>query len=131
MAPRALRIALPWALFLLVTGIGRAALAQPAHLVADVNTSASGSAIPFLGDDAVTVAGIAYFVASDGVAGTELWRSDGTAAGTRRVKDICPGSCPSNPLFLTAVGSELFFSADDGAHGYELWKSDGTEAGTL
>jgi ELWxxDGT repeat protein len=129
---RPLRIALPWALLLLVVGIDQAALAQPAHLVADINTTTDGDfAVYPWGDDAVTVSGIAYFVASDGVAGTELWRSDGTAAGTRRVKDICPGSCPSNPLFLTAVGSELFFSADDGAHGHELWKSDGTEAGTL
>jgi ELWxxDGT repeat protein len=130
MTPRAPRIALPWALFLLVTGAGTA-LAQPAHRVADINTTANGYATYPWGPDATTLAGIAYFVASDGVSGAELWKSDGTAAGTTRVKDICPGSCPSAPLFLTPVGSTLFFTADDGAHGRELWKSDGTEAGTV
>jgi len=119
----------------LLAGLGLASIsvpttAQPAFQVKDINTSASGG-IQVLGDDAVTVAGIAFFAASDGVVGAELWRSDGTAAGTRRVKDVCPGSCPSNPLFLTALGTELYFSADDGAHGRELWKSDGTEAGTV
>jgi ELWxxDGT repeat protein len=131
MTPRAARIALPWALLLLF-GVAPAITAQPAHRVADINTTASSGSIVFpVGDDAVTVAGIAFFVASDGVAGTELWKSDGTAAGTRRVKDLCPGSCSANPFLLTAVGAELFFSADDGSHGHELWKSDGTEAGTL
>src|SRR6185369_3358206 len=38
-------------------------------------------------------AGLAYFIASDGVAGLELWRTDGTTAGTSQVKDVCPGRC--------------------------------------
>jgi ELWxxDGT repeat protein len=134
MTPREPRLSRSSVFLLVITLVvlaGTAALAQPAHRVADINTTANGSAAYPWGDDAVTLAGLAYFVASDGVSGAELWRSDGTAAGTARVKDICPGSCPSAPLFLTAVGSELFFTADDGAHGRELWKSDGTEAGTV
>ncbi len=131
MTPRVPRIALSWMLHLLVVLAGTAALAQPAHRVADINTATKGFATYPWSLDAVTLAGLAYFVASDGVSGAELWKSDGTEAGTVRVKDICPGSCPSAPLFLTPVGSTLFFTADDGAHGRELWKSDGTEAGTV
>jgi ELWxxDGT repeat protein len=74
-----------------------------------------------------------FFSANDGVNGTELWKSDGTAAGTVLVKDIFPGSgfyISSNPCNLTAVGSTLFFSANDGVN-RELWKSDGTAAGTV
>jgi ELWxxDGT repeat protein len=71
-----------------------------------------------------------FFPATDGVNGSELWRSDGTEAGTRMVKDINPGSPPSHPLELTTVGRTLFFSADDGVHGFELWRSDGTDGGT-
>ena len=33
-----------------------------------------------------------YFWADDGVNGDELWKSDGTEAGTVLVKDINPGS---------------------------------------
>src|SRR5688572_29670555 len=36
----------------------------------------------------VTVGSIAYFIADDGVRGTELWKSDGPADGTAIVKDI-------------------------------------------
>jgi ELWxxDGT repeat protein len=33
--------------------------------------------------------GKVYFAADDGVAGTELWVSDGTAAGTTLLADLC------------------------------------------
>jgi len=54
-----------------------------------------------------------------------LWRSDGTAAGTVRVKDV-PVSDE-----LTAINGTLFFMGFDYQHGYEPWKSDGTTAGTV
>ncbi|GCA72918.1 hypothetical protein MiYa_04473 [Microcystis aeruginosa NIES-2519] len=66
-----------------------------------------------------------FFSANDGVKGTELWRSDGTAAGTVLVGDIAPpGFSGSSPRYLTAVGSTLFFTANESlAYGTELWKS--------
>ena len=76
--------------------------------------------------------GTLFFAADDGANGSELWKSDGTAAGTVLVKDITPGSrrgsCPSD---LTNVNGTLFFAANDGTSGRELWKSDGTAAGTV
>ncbi len=72
-----------------------------------------------------------FFTAYDSVNGEELWRSDGTAAGTVRVKDISPGDYGSYPSNLTVVGSTLFFQAYDSVNGIELWKSDGTAAGTV
>src|SRR5262245_62031164 len=79
----------------------------------------------------VNVNGTLFFAADDGVNGQELWKSDGTAAGTIMVKDIRPGANGSFPENLTAVGNTLFFAADDGVNGTELWKSDGTAAGTI
>ena len=78
----------------------------------------------------VDVNGTLFFAASDQTRGFELWRSDGTEAGTLRVKDIRPGPDASNASTLVAVNGTLFFSADDGVAGRELWKSDGTEQGT-
>ena len=75
--------------------------------------------------------GTLYFQADDGSNGYELWKSDGTAAGTVVVKDIYPGADGSYPYELTNVGGTLYFQADDGTNSYELWKSDGTAAGTV
>ena len=105
--------------------------AEAPRLVRDINattTDTNGSMPQSL---AVVAGKTAYFTASSPLYGTELWKSDGTAAGTVMVKDINPGMLSSSPWSLAAVGSMLYFQADDGLHGPELWKSDGTAAGTV
>ncbi|MCI0459687.1 MAG: hypothetical protein L0Z62_22275 [Gemmataceae bacterium] len=77
------------------------------------------------------VNGTLFFTADDGVRGRELWKSDGTEAGTVLVKDLLPGSASSPLSNLTNVNGTLYFTFDDGVHGRELWRSDGTEAGTV
>lgn len=63
--------------------------------------------------------------------GNELWRSDGTAAGTVLVKDIYSGGSNSNPrYFYNLNASTVLFNALD-INGFELWKTDGTTAGTV
>ncbi len=96
-----------------------------ARLVGDLRSD-GGSAPRFLTRAAARV----YFRANDGVHGAELWATDGTAQGTRLVRDIRPGEAGSGPTLLTRVGSRVFFTAADGVHGRELWVSDGTRAGT-
>jgi ELWxxDGT repeat protein len=77
------------------------------------------------------VGSVFYFAATDDKNGTELWKSDGTAAGTVLVKDINLSGGSSNPNGFVAVGSMLYFKADDGVNGEELWQSDGTDEGTV
>jgi ELWxxDGT repeat protein len=105
------------------------------HIVKDIKAGAGSSAFATTTYGLTAVGNTAYFAADDGVHGPELWRSDGTKAGTRLVKDINPGSAGSGPpklgpTELTNVGGTLFFSAHDSTHGLELWKSDGTRVGT-
>jgi ELWxxDGT repeat protein len=90
--------------------------------VADINpgdassVQAGSSEGPIVGLD-----GFIYFRADDGVGGDELWRSDGTSAGTERI-DINPGAAGSDPYALTAIGSTLYFGARDADTGAEPWR---------
>ncbi|WP_420538217.1 beta strand repeat-containing protein [Microcystis aeruginosa] len=93
-------------------------------LVANIRSGASGSISSSDPFNLTVVGNTLYFSANDGVNGYELWKSDGTAAGTVLVADIRSGSSSSNPGNLTVVGNTLFFSADDGVNGRELWALD-------
>lgn len=74
--------------------------------------------------------GLLIFSAQSSNFGTELWKSDGTAAGTVLLKNIYPSSSSSSPQDLTKSGNKIFFTAENGTVGRELWVTDGTSAGT-
>ena len=98
---------------------------EVAEQVADVRAGGGSSPayLTAMGDDL-------YFSAYGDATGRELWRSDGTEAGTQPVMDINPGSGDGGVEEIVTAGGSLFFAATDGAHGWELWTSDGTSAGT-
>jgi ELWxxDGT repeat protein len=93
-------------------------------MIKDIFPGSSGS-YPGL----TVVNGTVFLTATDGTTGTELWKTDGTAAGTVRVKDVNPTGS-GNLQGLTAVGGTLYFRADEGSLNSTLWQSDGTAAGT-
>ena len=95
-------------------------------LVKDIGPGLSSALISSL----TNVNGTLFFDAYLQTTGIELWKSDGTIAGTTLVKDIAPGTISAAPKYLTNVNGTLFFSADNGTTGTELWKSDGTSVGT-
>jgi trimeric autotransporter adhesin len=84
---------------------------------------------------------LVFFTAGETWCGRELWKTDGTEAGTVLVKDIVPG--PGSGLrqaydlpdvrdeLFASLGGRLIFTADGGSTGEELWTSDGTADGTV
>ncbi|MEJ0030997.1 MAG: hypothetical protein WDO15_11750 [Bacteroidota bacterium] len=73
--------------------------------------------------------GSLFFSAQDG-RGYELWKSDGTPAGTDIVSDIAAGTANSNPSGSHFQTESFTSSAYDPQNGTELWKTDGTTNGT-
>src|SRR5262249_9775741 len=103
------------------------------HMVKDINPGGPGAFNQFPAD-LTNVNGTLFFPADDGVHGYQVWKSDGTAAGTVPLTNFNLGGTPypDSPYNLTNVGETLFFSVDTGpANVVGLWKSDGTVAGTM
>jgi ELWxxDGT repeat protein len=71
------------------------------------------------------------FAADDGQTGRELWWTDGTAAGTHRVKDLRPGPQGSAPHDLTVFNGSVYFIAAATSAGEALWRTNGTPQGTV
>ena len=71
-----------------------------------------------------------YFHVTGANGRRELWRSDGSAAGTSRVH-----AYPSKSQFAGSVAhlpadGRVYFAGYDPQHGMEVWSTDGTAAGT-
>lgn len=98
-------------------------LSTSLSVFAPIRTKSTGSPI-------VLHDGYLYFSGIDATTGTELWRTDGTVAGTSLVSDLVPGTGSSGPSELARWGGKIYFQACSPSVGCELWTSDGTAAGT-
>lgn len=97
-------------------------------LLADLSRTSASWSQEFSGG-IVGPGGDAYFFANHPMVGQELWRTDGTAEGTRLVVDAMPGTLSTNGG-LMSVGSHLVFIGMNLGTGKEPWLSDGTSEGT-
>jgi ELWxxDGT repeat protein len=108
----------------LLTVVGR--IVEDAVPLGGINNGSLGSEAT----EIVSVGGVGYFAASDGINGSELWKvtPSGPSNFAQLVEDsiagggIAAGPYSSNPTYLTNFNGTLYFSADDGVNGRELWR---------
>lgn len=100
-----------------------------AVLVEDINLG-NGSSSP---SNKIIFNNEAYFAASNGINGNELWKTDGTEIGTVMVKDLVAGEDSGlySGLKAHVANGELLFFKQTSFNEHELWKTDGTGAGTV
>ncbi len=95
----------------------------------DVGVGAMGLSVANLGDykgpGYQVVGNLLYYGGKTLGLGRELWVTDGTARGSRLVKDLNAGAGGSLLEDMDVVGSVLYF-----ADGNALWRSDGKSGGT-
>ena len=117
---------------MLVLAVATLAPAQSApHLLADLETRpAQAPVLSSSPSEFVRAGAWTFFAADDPVLGRELFRTNGTSAGTGLFADLNPGPASSSPRLLTAASSRLYFLYDDWVSGAQPWVSDGTVTGT-
>ncbi|MCB9869247.1 MAG: hypothetical protein H6836_07225 [Planctomycetes bacterium] len=93
------------------------ATVAPCQQVVSIDVNPSGDSTP---NYFVNANGTLYFSATHPTSGRELWKSDGTQAGTKLAVDIEPGPGSSNPIYSMATGRTLFCTATTSAAGTEL-----------
>jgi ELWxxDGT repeat protein len=103
------------------------------NLFKDINSGAP-SAFTTLGTINYAFSnGILYFTATTAASGKELWKTDGTPAGTTMVKDITAGTPSTTFTQFINYGTNVIFGTTTGTYplgSMQIWKTDGTSAGT-
>ncbi|MFO1077387.1 MAG: hypothetical protein U1E73_06635 [Planctomycetota bacterium] len=106
---------------------GALSSAAAQQLVRDIEQSATvASSSPHGFVATPTFAG---FTASTSDSGSEPWITDGTVAGTFRLRDLVPGIDGSNPIMVSEYQGGLLFTATVQSI-TRLYRTDGTTAGT-
>jgi ELWxxDGT repeat protein len=90
-----------------------------------------GQSLGAPGEPVLPHEGVVLFAGLDSDHGVEPWATDGTAEGTLRVADVCPGVCSSEPRPVASVEGRAFWLARSGGTGGdgELWVQDSPAGG--
>ena len=106
--------------------------------LAEIAAGSASSLVPTTARrNSAVSAGMLYFPANAGASGEELWRSNGSAAGTAPVIDLVPGSGSSEPRQMTAISNGAFTGVlfvsnlGSGSSIGTVHRSDGTAIGTV
>lgn len=104
------------------------------RLVKDIYAGELSGTANTNGNYLLAVGSHVYFAGAQLDTGTELWRTDGTEAGTALIKNLqaLPSHRSSYPLALNELNGRVVFTAaeSDGGTAAGLYVTDGTEAGT-
>jgi ELWxxDGT repeat protein len=122
----------PFALLAVCSTGPSSLLGQPATLVKDIYPGSGPQLVKFFHSDLTRSGGNLYFISDAGGSGRELWKTDGTSAGTSLVADVTPfiSTGPGGPMSLTDINGLLFFTVGVGVFGQGLWVTDGSAVGT-
>lgn len=101
------------------------------QLVADLATGPSFPALSSDPEGFVALPAVACFRAGTAEGGPEPWRTDGTSAGTLRLRDLVPGAGTSNPRMHCEYQGQVLFTAELTHNGERLFLTDGTPQGTV
>ncbi len=95
-------------------------------------TSVLDPALTGQASNITNVNGTLYFIDSASVNDNQLWKSDGTQAGTVAVTNINTGGDGFiGSDFVATANGIIYFAGDDQTHGSQLWETNGTSAGTF
>lgn len=95
----------------------------------EIVVRAAGDSPFFLSDtpagELVGVNGTVFFSGQDAAHGVELWKTDGSRAGTVLARDLVPGSASSSPRNLVTLDEKPFFIADVTPQTTWVWPANG------
>ncbi len=81
--------------------------------------------------DQLIVAGDrAYFFATNGIDGVELWVTTASGSSASPLAEVCEESDCFADRWLRSIGTQVFFQDEDPEHGFEIWTTDGSASGT-
>lgn len=95
-------------------------------ILKDINPGNSDGYIEYM----TVIGDTMYFVADNQEDEGELYITDGTKVGTKKITDLAPDDDFPDIEELTPLGNKLIFTAVTEEHSDEVYVSDGTSAGT-